>query len=109
MEAQHFPVRDLLGRTAVDPEGRRLGRVTSVDCDLQEWRVAGVRVKLAREAVSRLHLEHLPFTDRTVEVPPRYVEVAGDYVLVTEPEEALRNEYLEEHRMEGDEGSPESV
>lgn len=105
----HYPVRDLLGRTVVGPDGRKLGEAVSLECDPAHWRIDRIRVKLTRDAISHLRLEHLPFEGRTVDVPSEKVTVEGDYLLLTEPEEELRRQYAMAHTGEYSELSPESV
>ncbi|HWG91103.1 MAG TPA: PRC-barrel domain-containing protein [Candidatus Thermoplasmatota archaeon] len=98
-EPVRYPISDLTRRSVVDAEGRKLGDVKSLECNPLTWHVDRVRVKLTHDAISRLHLErdHGLFEDRTVEVPTEFVRVQDDYLVVSEPERLIAEEYRREH------------
>ena len=91
-----IPVERLKGRTVITSDGLAIGEIDTLFLDGTAWRIASLRVRLRKEVADRLGAEHSLFRAGFVEIPIRMVQSAGDAVVLSVPEGALRQVLPEE-------------
>ena len=81
---------NLKGRTVITADGLAIGEIATIYLESDTWTVEAVLVQLRRPAAERLGAPRSIFQRGTLEIPIRFIQSAGDAVVLSVPVDGLR-------------------